>query len=268
MELTIALAQMDVVRADPEANLAKAATMISGAASRGATLVCLPEMWTTGFDWKYIHATADQQEPVIAETAALAQRYRVWVAGSMLALDEQGRPTNASMLFSPAGECVGRYNKIHLYTLFNEHKNLAPGSQLSVIDTPWGSTGLAVCYDLRFPELFRAYMSRGIAVQLLCAAFPYPRIEHWKCLIRARAIENQVFMVAVNQVGRESAADNSAVYFGASCIVDPWGRTIAEAGEKDEEVLVATIDLDEEQRVRKALPALEDCRPDLYRDWV
>lgn len=265
MKLTVSMGQMRVVRRDPEANIAKARELVREAVTRGSRLVCFPEMWTTGFDWEWNTAHAAEQANTIARVAELAREFKMWINGSMLALNGNGKPANASILFSPAGEQVAVYRKIHLFGLFQEQKHVAPGEGMATGETDFGRVGLSVCYDLRFPELFRSYAVAGVQVQLLPSAFPQPRLEHWRVLIRARAIEDQMFMIATNQVGDEQfGPDDTATYFGSSTIADPWGRVIVEGTQTEEQVLTATIDLDEVQQVRSRFSVLTDRRPDLY----
>jgi Predicted amidohydrolase len=136
---------------------------------------------------------------------------------------------------------------------------------MEVLDTAYGKVGCAICYDIRFPELFRHSMLNGAVMHLLPAAFPHPRLEHWQTLIRARAIENQFFMIACNQCGVELHSDGvgQTKYFGHSMIVSPFGEVVLEADES-ESLFVAEIDLDEIAKARKAMTALDDRRPDLY----
>jgi len=142
---------------------------------------------------------------------------------------------------------------------------MAPGDELTVVETPWGRAGLAICYDIRFPELFRTYALKGVEIVFCPMAFPYPRLDHWKILVRARAIENQMFMVGINQVGSEDfGSDGIVTYFGDSVIIDPWGRTVIEAGETDEMLLTATICMDRVREIRANMTVLADRRPELY----
>jgi predicted amidohydrolase len=264
-KLTISLVQMQVARCWPEENLRKGEAFIAEAARRGSNLVCFPEMWTTGFDWDANQQLAPQQEEVIARVAGLARRYHIWINGSMLVLNDEGRIANTSILFDDTGRQAGIYRKTHLFSLIHEDKYMAPGDALCTVDAPWGLTGLSICYDLRFPELYRTYALKGVKVQLAPSAFPHPRLPHWKVLVRARAIENQMFMIAVNQVGQEAFdGGNTVTYFGSSCIIDPWGETVVEAGEQEETLLTATIDTDKVDEVRSKMKVLRDRRPELY----
>ena len=265
MKLNVALAQMKVARANPEGNLKKAEVLIAEAKRRETDLVCFPEMWTTGFDWVANQQIAASQEKIVDRVADLARRYEIWINGSMLALNEEGKPSNTSILFNPNGERAGVYRKTHLFTMFHEEEHMAAGNSLCAVQTPWGMIGLSVCYDIRFPELFRTYALKGVKIQLNPMAFPYPRLQHWKILVRARAVENQMFMIGANQVGSEDfGPDGVVTYFGDSVIIDPWGETVLEANEKDESLLTATIDIDKVDQVRSKMRVLRDRRPDLY----
>lgn len=260
MKLTLSLAQIDITLGDPTANLAKAAEWTAEAARRGSDLIIFPEMWTTGYDWPHVEKLAPQQDRVLAEVAALAKAHQVWLNGSMLALDEAGKPTNTSILFDPNGQQAGLYRKIHLFGLMEEDKYLAAGRHLTAVETAWGQSGLAICYDLRFAEMFRTYALSGVNMVCLPAEWPHPRLNHWRTLLRARAIENQMFMVGVNRVG----SDGTYQFLGHSAIIDPWGNTVIEGGES-ELLLTATIETDMVAEVRAKIPVFRDRRPELYR---
>lgn len=264
MKLTLSLAQMEVASGLPEENLCKAEALVAEAAARGSDLVCFPEMWTTGFNWETMRRTSGELVNVIGRVAGLARRSRMWINGSMPALDHDGNIANTSLLVSPRGEVAAIYRKIHLFSQMGEDSHLKAGNAPVVVDTAWGRAGLAVCYDIRFPELFRTYALRGACLAICPAAFPHPRLDHWKVLIRARAIENQMYFIAVNRAGREDLGPEGTVsYFGHSTIVDPWGATVAEAPE-DEMLVTAEIEMDLVSEVRAGMQVLRDRRPELY----
>ncbi len=264
-EMRVSLAQMTVTRARPEENLKLGEAFVAEAARRGSDVICFPEMWTSGFDWEANKRLAPQQEHVLGKIAALALRHKIWINGSMLAMDDRGRVTNTSILFDPQGRRAGVYRKVHLFSLIHENKHLAPGNSLCVVNTPWGHAGLAICYDIRFPDFIRTYALKGVKILFVPAAFPNPRQQHWKVLLRARAIENQMFVIATNQVGLEDLGPAGVVtYFGSSAIIDPWGETIIEAEEMEEKLLTATIDIDRVDEIRASMPVLKDRRPELY----
>jgi len=263
--LTVTVAQVEVARADHASNLEKGRALVAEAARRGSDLVCFPEMWTTGFDWDANRRIAAEHEKVSEDIAALALEHGIWVSGSMLSLNRDGSLSNTHRLFDPDGRVAGEYGKAHLFTMIHEESHEKAGDSLCLVDAPWGPTALTVCYDIRFPELFRTYALKGAVVTLSPMAFPHPRLHHWKVLVRARAIENQMFVVGANQVGSEDfGPDGVATYCGDSVIIDPWGGTVIEGGETGEMLLTATIDTDMALRVRDRMKVLEDRRPDLY----
>jgi len=238
--------------------------MIEEAAQRGSDLVCFPELWTTGLDWARNRQLAAGHATVQAAIAQQAARHAIWVSSPMLRLSAEGGLYNSSYLFAPDGAQAACYDKIHLFSPFHEDRSISAGSTLCIADTPWGPTGLSVCYDLRFPELFRSCALRGAVLQICSAAFPHPRREHWRVLTRARAIENQFFMLAVNRVGSEHMGPQGNVSFcGASAVIDPWGTALIEADEQ-ESLLTARIDISQCETARSAIPVLHDRRPETY----
>ncbi|MGB0384487.1 MAG: carbon-nitrogen family hydrolase [Ardenticatenaceae bacterium] len=262
-QLTLSLAQMPIVVGDPESNLAKARQMAAEAAQRGSDLLLLPELWGSGYDLSNAtqHATL-QTEGLFAEMGAMAEAHGMWVGGSLLGYDRnvKGRPRNQFALFAPNGKLACSYAKLHLFRLMDEDQWLDPGDNPTFAKLPWGTAGIAICYDLRFPELFRDYALAGTRLILLPAEWPHPRLMHWRTLLRARAIENQCFIAACNRVGEDP---NGTRFFGHSAILDPWGEPLIE-GNEEEALLTATIDLAEVTAVRKKIPIFDDIRNDLY----
>jgi len=263
-QLTISLAQMDCRLGDPETNFAHAAALIAEAARRGSNLVLLPELWSTAYALDAAPVLASplasnaQGDGWFGRVAALAAEHRLFVGGSLLEA-RGGRYYNCFALYAPDGALAGAYRKVHLFRLMDEEKYLAPGEEAVALDLPWGKTGLAICYDLRFPELFRRYALAGARLMLLPAEWPHPRRLHWQTLLRARAIENQCFVAACNRVG----ATGAAAFFGSSAVIDPWGETLVEAGET-EALLTVSIDLALVETVRQRIPVFEDRRAGLY----
>ena len=259
MELTISLAQMDIALGQPQVNLAKVQEWTAEARRRGSDVVLFPELWPTGYDLENAEQYATSlDEALFAELAALARENAVHICGSLLC-SQDGRYHNTAPLFSPAGERLGHYSKIHLFRLMDEDKYLTAGQAAPVFDLPWGKSAIAICYDLRFPELFRRYALAGTRIIFLPAEWPYPRLEHWCTLLQARAIENQVFIAACNRVG-ESKGER---FSGHSAIYDPWGRLVVEAGD-GEVLLTASVDTALVEKVRQAIPVFADRRPELY----
>ncbi len=259
-KIAISLGQMRIQLARVEDNLLKAEAMIEAAAQAGSQLVLLPELWSTGYDLENAQNYASSLDAgLFAEVARLARRHGIAVYGSLL--ERQGESaTNCAAYFDDQGALAAVYRKIHLFRLFDEHLWLAEGASPTVLQLPAGAAGLSICYDLRFPELFRRYaVAHQAKLILVCAEWPLARVAHWRALLRARAIENQCFVAAVNACGETGAT----VFGGASMILDPWGQVLVEAG-ADECLLSAEIDLAEVDRVRRAIPVFEDRRPDAY----
>jgi len=260
MNLKISFAQMDISLGKPGENLSKARDMAARAAVNGSDVIVLPELWSTGYDLENAAAhSAPTDRGIFAEMSALARKHKIHVTGSCLSLLESGQFGNTAVFFNPDGEMLGEYTKIHLFRLMDEHKYLSAGENLTVVETSWGRSGLAICYDLRFPELFRAYALSGVKIVFIPAEWPHPRLSHWQTLLRARAIENQMYVVGCNRAGM-----SKDIHFcGHSCIIDPWGEIVAEADE-DEELLTAEIEIDKVDEVRAKIPVFADRRPDIY----
>jgi len=257
--LKIGLIQLKVTTGEPQVNFERARQLLNRAKDGGAQFALLPELWTTGYDLARAGEHCDKEgEAGFAELAQLAREYGMFLCGSALE-KRAGKFFNTQTLYSPAGELLAVYRKIHLFGLMHEADFLAPGSELVTVDLPWGKAGLAICYDLRFPEMFRSYAVGGAQLVLLSAEWPRPRLEHWRTLLRARAIENQTFVIACNCVGE----GNGNVFAGHSMAVDPWGEIMIEGGE-DEDVLLAELDFTCVDEIRQGYPVLSDRRTGLY----
>ncbi len=268
-QLMISLVQMDIAYGDPARNFAHVEQRLGEAAARSVEgvphLVLLPELWSSAYD---LGRAAELAQPLadgpdgsatgFGRMATLAQQHGLWLAGSLLEVRE-GRQYNCLAVYSPQGALAGVYRKVHLFRLMQEEQFLAPGPALTCAQTPWGEVGLSICYDLRFPELFRAAAVHGARLMLVPAEWPNPRRMHWRTLLRARAIENQCFVAACNRVG----VMGQSSFFGASAVIDPWGETLVE-GEEEAALLTVTIDLDLVDTVRARIPVFADRRTDLY----
>jgi len=257
---------------DPAANLKAALAGIDEAAAGGARLVVLPEVWTyLGPDAGQAAAAEPVPGPLTERLAAKARQHGIYLhAGSILErVTGEPRLFNTSVVFDPAGEAIAVYRKIHLFdvdldadTSYRESDTIAPGDEIVTFDLDGTRVGLAICYDLRFPELFRILALEGAELIVLPAAFTMTTgKDHWETLIRARAIENGVFMVAVGQVGQHPPG---LWCYGRSMVVDPWGLVIAQAPDRVG-VTTAELDLDEVARVRRQIPSLANRRADRYR---
>ena len=250
---------MDVPAGQPEVNLARARRFAAEARRAGADLLLLPELWLHGYDLEHAAEWATPLgEGGFAEMASLAREHGLHLVGSILER-HAGGISNTAALYSPAGRLLGSYRKMHLFRLMKEHQYLVPGEHATLCPTPWGSVGLGICYDLRFPELFRTMALAGARLFLVPAQWPVKRLEAWLLLARARAAENELIVAACNRVG----TDGDVVFPGCSIVVDPWGNTLVE-GDDQESLLVARVDLAEIDKVRRYLPVYKDRDPAAY----
>jgi predicted amidohydrolase len=247
---------------DKVANLDKVEALAAEAARHDARLVVLPEV----FLWRGPRADeVANAEPIPGPTtnrlAELARRLKIHlVAGSLLEQNGTDRAFNTSLLFDPRGTIVARYRKLHLFDIdipehvtIRESDTRAAGGDVVVAPTELGAIGMTICYDLRFPELYRRLTLAGAEIITVPSAFTFPTgAAHWEILLRARAIENQVYLIAPDQVGK---SPGGGVDFGNSMIVDPWGTPLARAADRVMMIL-AEIDRDYQERVRRELPCL------------
>lgn len=261
MELCVALGQMNIALGEPEANLRTVQSLAMRAADQGAHLLMLPELWSSGYDLTRASDLADEiNTGLFGAIAALARHHRLAICGSTLEwVAEEQQAYNTATLYDADGALRGVYRKIHRFGLMDEDRYLGAGEDAPVLATPWGEASLAICYDLRFPELFRRYAHDGARLILLPSEWPIQRIEHWRTLVRARAIENQYIVVACNRVG----ADRANTFGGHSAVIDAWGNVLVEGGES-EDLLFATVDLGVVDEARSRIPVWVDRRPELY----
>ncbi len=251
---------------DPDESIATALTLVEAAARDGAALVATPELTDYhGSARRRPEAAVPIPGPVTDRFAAAARRLGIHLLlGSVLeAGAPAGRCYNTSVLLDPAGSIVATYRKIHLFDVeLAEHVEresdaIAPGDRIVTATVGGRTLGLSVCYDLRFPELYRALVERGAELLAVPAAFTaFTGRDHWEVLLRARAIESQAFVIAPARVGRW---DGGRTY-GHSCIVDPWGRVLASLGEEPGGYAIADLDFGELERIRRELPSLANRR--------
>jgi deaminated glutathione amidase len=258
--------------ADQVANLAVADRLTRAAASDGAELIVLPEKWTAMGSEQDLRAGAETLEgAAVGWARAIARELGVdLVAGSILErVPGQEKLANTSVHVGPRGEVLAVYRKLHMFDVevgghvYRESALEEPGEEIVLSHTAAGvELGLSICYDLRFPELYRILAVRGARVIALPAAFTLTTTrEHWETLVRARAIENQVFVIAANQFGEHPAGQHSG---GRSMIVDPWGVVLAQAPDSEGHIL-ADLDLERQHEIRARLPSLANRRPEAYR---
>lgn len=268
--IRIAAVQMNS-RGDKTENIRTALELIDRAAASGARLVALPEVWTYLGDQS---GNRDNAEPIPGPLTDLlaekARQHRIYLHGGSVYEVETGNPRvlNTAVVFNPDGDMIAKYSKIHMFDVvldgvatYEESATVSPGNEIVTFDMDGIRVGLAICYDLRFPELFRILALRGADLIVLPAAFTMTTgKDHWEILIRARAIENGVYMMAPGQVG---TYDGTHWCYGRSMIVDPWGTTLAIAPDA-ETTIGATVDRARIEKVRRQVPSLANRMPDRY----
>ncbi len=254
--------QLDVSSTEaPEDRIERVPGLVGEAARSGAELVVLPELWATGgFDLPLGLSLAQPLDgPLVGALARAAREHGVWLhGGSFVEAGPDGRFHNTAVVFSPDGRLVGVYRKIHLFGFDRgEAELLTAGTSPVVVTTPLGRTALATCYDLRFPELFRRFVDEGAEAVLLASAWPAARSSHWSTLVRARAIENQMPVVACNQTGIQGT--DRVRLGGRSLVCDAQGEILAEA-DLHERLVFAELDPSQAAAVRVEFPVLRDRR--------
>ena len=259
---------------DKDHNLRRTEELIDEAASYGARLVALPE-YVSFMGPKDQHASIaeDIPGPTTERFAAKARQHDIYLLGGSIheATSTPGKFYNTSVLVGPDGALLAKYRKIHLFDIditenvsANESATILPGDEIVTAEIDSHRAGLSICYDLRFPELYRQMALAGAQILFVPAAFTmFTGKDHWHVLLRARAIENQAYVIAPGQVGKHQPNDQAC--YGHSVIIDPWGTVIADAPDK-EGVIVADLDFDYLNKVRKQLPSLANRRPSAYRE--
>ncbi|MEJ7771594.1 MAG: carbon-nitrogen family hydrolase [Geodermatophilaceae bacterium] len=262
--VAISCAQLDGRDAERSVRIAEARAAILRGTKRAReggdtdVLVVLPELWPVGFFHfdDYVTAAETLEGEVVSTVREAARESHAWVLGGSFIERSDDGLHNTTILIAPDGDLVLTYRKMHLFGYQSaEAELLVPGHEPKVANTPWGRVGAMTCYDIRFPELSRDLVNRGAELLLVVSAWPAARIEHWRALLRARAIENQVWVAAANTAG----SDASVKLGGHSVIVAPDGVVLAEAGSQEED-LVATIDVAASARTRAEFPFLQDGR--------
>jgi len=257
MTINAAAIQFNVKQGDVDANLAYVRTALRRVAAQGANLAVLPEMWSSGFAYKNLNELAGRTAGIVEELLELSRELKLVVVGSMP--EPHGEKVFNTVFVADNGTLAGVYRKLHLFSLLGEERAFDSGDSWLLADTSVGKVGVIICYDLRFPELSRRLALEGAAVLCVPAQWPRPRQEHWRTLLRARAIENQFFVVACNACGWIGKLD----FFGMSMIIDPKGEVLAESGETECEIS-SPLDLQLMADWRAQIPCFNDRRPELY----
>lgn len=254
---------------DLDENLRRIEKLIGDAHAAGAELICLPEFYCQlePDDGDYFKNGFDESShPAVTQASSLARSLKIWLAlGSVPVRTTDNKVHNRSLMVSPEGEIVARYNKIHLFDVaikdgqaYRESVSVSPGDAACIAELPWGRLGLSICYDVRFAQLYRHLAHNGADFIAIPAAFTAKTgAAHWHTLVRARAIENGCYVFAAGQCGQRSWGRRT---YGHSLIVDPWGEVLADAGE-DEGFVIANIQPERVAEVRTMIPSLSHDRP-------
>lgn len=249
--------QFNIRLGDVDANVRYVEDALRRLAAEECTLAVLPEMWDTGYAYKELNELAKRTPGVVAELGRLSRELGMVIIGSMP--EPHGEKVCNTAYVLDRGDFIGTYRKIHLFSLMGEDRSLDGGDQWLVVNTSAGRIGVFICYDLRFPELARRLALEGAEIIVVPAEWPKPRDEHWKALLKARAIENQLFVVAANCCGIQGKLD----FFGSSLIIGPKGEHLAEGGYEPCEIS-ATLDFGEMESWRRQIPCFTDRKPECY----
>ena len=253
--MRVACCQFDIAWEDKTSNYARVERLADDAKLERGTLLLLPEMFATGFSMD-AHAIAETPEGETARFVSKFARERgLHVLAGIVLSERGGRPRNEALLFDVTGKLVCRYAKVHRFSFAGEDQHYAAGTEPVKCVVEGCAVQPTVCYDLRFPELFRTPATRGAELICVIANWPAARDSHWMALLKARAIENQAYVAAVNRCGR----DPNIEYSGRSQIVSPWGEVLADA-DGEERVIHAELDLQRLREYRTRFPALNDAR--------
>lgn len=264
--MKIAIAQISVEQSEFDKNLRKMDSFCQKAAAQNADLAVFPEMCVSGFNYKKNAEALASGRNFEEELSKIARGRKIAVAASLPALDKGERlPANRLLLVDKEGLALAKYDKIHLFSAFNENSHVCFGKNIALCQTKEAKFALTICYDIRFPEMFAPIFESGAEIILHVAAWPHPRMEQLKILSRARAIENQCYLVCVNQAGTECFGANSVKYGGSSAIINPLGVPVCECAADVEDFQIAEIDLSLVEKARGRMPIKKDRRPESYK---
>ncbi len=257
--MNVVCVQFDIAWEDRAANFAKARSLLQSARVVPGSLIVLPEMFSTGFSMNVAGICEGDSRPGETFLAELAGESGAAALGGVVTMAADGRGRNEAVLVAPGGEQLARYAKMHPFSYAGESDHYAPGDRPVVAEVAGTKLAPFICYDLRFPEVFRSAAAGGAEVLAVIANWPEARQDHWRTLLRARAIENQAYVIGVNRTG----ADPNVTYAGGSVVVGPRGEVVAEAGPA-ECTFAAELDLEALREYRRDFPALDDMKG----DWV
>ncbi|MBI4753467.1 carbon-nitrogen family hydrolase [Candidatus Desantisbacteria bacterium] len=239
--MRIACIQMDIISGAVQSNLNRSMEFMANVMDKKPDIICLPELFTTGYCLTEAKRLA---EPIPGHTThLLSQKSREMgcflIGGSIMEQGDNGI-YNTAVIFDRTGRIRAKYRKMHLFAPFDEPEYLTPGDGTITVETEWGKVSVVICYDLRFPELFTELAATGVRIIFVVAEFPHPRLTDWKTLLMSRAIDNHIYVIGVNRVGK----DEKSSFFGHTLIVSPSGEIMGEM-EENEGVLVVDVEVDE-----------------------
>lgn len=260
--MKIACIQMNMKFCAPDENFVKAEKLIDLCAEKNPDVIVLPEMWNTGF---FPKDNPESLSDVNGEKTgriigALAKKHNVNIAAGSVSNVKDGGLYNTAFVFARNGECVAEYDKTHLFTPMHEDRYFKKGNKICAFSLDGIKCGIVICYDIRFPELIRSLAVDGLDVLFVVSQWPDVRIPHHETLVRARAIENQMFAVCCNSCSEAG----ETVYGGHSSVVGPWGDVLCSAG-NGEETVFADCDISELKKIRENINVFSDRRPELYK---
>jgi len=261
--LKIGIIQMDIKLGSPDANYKKVTTLTEEIMQQKEKpeVIVLPELWTTGYAFNQIKELALVEGKESAGfLGKLSKQYGVWfVGGSIIASTSKGY-VNRAQVINPNGELIVIYDKVHLFGLMNEDKYFVNGEKINIFNLNGITSSCVICYDIRFCELIRKIALSKVKLLFVTAEWPHPRLDHWRTLLIARAIENQMYVVACNRVGKSG----KNIFFGHSMVINPWGEILGELIKEKEDFLIIDIDLSIVEEVRNKIPVFNDRRPEVY----
>jgi omega-amidase len=257
-KFNVGIIQFDIKAGENSINQQKAYASIQKLAGKKARIAVLPELWSSGFDPNGIKKHAEKTPEIVSDLSKLAIDHRMMIAGSMPEL-QNGHVYNTMFLIDENGSVAGSYRKIHLFPSLGENVCFHSGDRPVVCRTSFGVIGMMICYDLRFPELARSLALQGAQIIIVSAQWPETRIEHWDILLRARAIENHLFIIACNRCGK----DGDLYFPGHSQIISPAGTVLATV-DASPGIVVAGIDLTEISSIKNQFDCLLGRVPDAY----
>ena len=258
--LKAALVQFDIRPGEVALNEATAERLLDECAACGAELAVLPELWNVGYDLPRLPELAQDLRGSSARLLArLARKHGMYIFGGTIAEKRGGRFYNTALIYNDKGELIQKYRKIHLFPNgLEEDKYFEPGDEWCLVDTPWGRFGVAVCYDLRFQATIQNLALRGAETLVVCAQWPTVRMDHWYLLSQARAVENQMFVLACNRTG----SDRSGKYPGCSLAADALGKVLCGGPEASGQgILLADFDYSRLDKIRSSIPVYRDRKP-------